>query len=173
MPGCYVSVAVASLGLKNDPAEPLTNKTITGFKDLGQLYTESEMNSMAEAGCLVMRQTGSVIKVRHGITTSTVDINSQEITLVQIRDYVIAAARKSLGETYVGSKLRPTIISDIQSSLISLLNQFKGQEVVIGYGGINVKRSSEDPRQVDVKFEIEAVYPLNYIDISFSFSGVS
>ncbi|MNV42048.1 Phage tail sheath protein [compost metagenome] len=168
-----MAVAVASLGLKNDPAEPLTNKSINGFKDLNQLYTESEMNLMAESGCLVMRQTGSVIKVRHGVTTSTVDINSQEITLVQIRDYVIAAARQSLGESYVGNKLRPTIISDIQSALISLLNQFKGQEVILNYGGINVKRSTEDPRQVDVKFEIEAVYPLNFIDISFSFSGVS
>ncbi|MNM30932.1 Phage tail sheath protein [compost metagenome] len=173
LPGCYLAVAVASLGLKNDPAEPLTNKSINGFKDLNQLYTESEMNLMAESGCLVMRQTGSVIKVRHGVTTSTVDINSQEITLVQIRDYVIAAARQSLGESYVGNKLRPTIISDIQSALISLLNQFKGQEVILNYGGINVKRSTEDPRQVDVKFEIEAVYPLNFIDISFSFSGVS
>lgn len=171
--GSYLAIAVAALGLKNDPAEPLTNKQIVGFKDLSALYTESEMNAMAEVGCLVLKQSGSTIKVRHGITTSTESTETSEITLVQIRDYVIDAARNVLGEVYIGNKLRPTIISDIQSSLTSILNQFKGQEVILGYGGISVKRSTLNPTQVDIKFEIEAVYPLNYIDISFSFSGVN
>lgn len=173
IPGSMLAVAVAALGLKNDPAEPLTNKVITGFKDLVELYTESEMNLMAENGALILKQNGSIIKVRHGITTSTIDVNAAEITLIQIKDYVIDAARQVLGELYIGQKLKPTIISDIQSSLISILNQFKGQDVILGYGGISVKRSPLDPRQVDVKFEIEAIYPLNYIDISFSFSGVN
>lgn len=173
VPGAYLAVAVASLGLKNDPAEPLTNKTISGFKDLGTLYTESEMNTMAENGCLILKQNGSTIKVRHGITTSVESTETSEITLVQIKDYVIEAARSNLGEVYIGNKLRPTIISDIESSLTSILNQFKGQEIILGYDGISVKRSTLNPTQVDVKFEIEAVYPLNYIDISFSFSGVN
>lgn len=173
VPGSMLAVAVASLGLRNDPAEPLTNKIIAGFKDLGELYTESEMNLMAENGALVLKQSGNVIKVRHGITTSVIDVNSAEITLVQIKDYVIESARQVLGELYVGQKLKPTILADIQSSLVSILSQFQGQDIILGYGGVNVKRSSLDPRQVDVKFEIEAIYPLNYIDISFSFSGVN
>lgn len=173
LPACYLAVAVAALGLVHDPAEPLTNKTITGFKELISLYMESEKNFLAEAGCLVLEQKGSVIKVRHGITTSTADVNSSEVTLIQIKDYVIEAVRTSTAELYVGNKNRPSIITDVQYTISSILNQFISQQVIIGFSGLSVKRSKDDPRQIDVRFEIEAVYPLNYISISFGFSAVS
>ena len=169
----YVTAAVAALSLKSDPAEPLTNKTIFGFKNLLKLYSESEMNGLAESGCLVLKQDSGVIRVRHGITTSTNDINSSEITLVQIKDYVMDNVRLVLGETYIGNKLKPSILGDIKSSLITILNGYRGRSIILGYSGVSVKRSTLDPRQIDIRFEIEAVYPLNYIDITFSFSGVS
>lgn len=167
----FLAVAVAALGLKNDPAEPLTNKNIAGFVNLNKAFEESEMNAMAAAGVLVLKQVGSNIRVRHGLTTAVADVNSAEITLVQIKDYVIAEARKTLGELYVGNKLRPTIVADVQTTLVSILSQFVAQEVLIGYESVSVKRSKEDPRAIDVKFEIEAVYPLNYINIEFGFKN--
>jgi hypothetical protein len=171
LPGCYAAVAVASLGLVNDPAEPLTNKQITGLKYITRLLSETEKNQLAAAGCCVLEQKGSIIKVRHGITTATDDVNAQEITLIQIKDYVIDACRKTCGDLYIGNKNKPSIISDIQYTISSILNQFVSQEVLLGYQGLTVKRSKDDPRQVDVKFEIEAVYPLNYINISFGFAS--
>jgi len=157
----------------NDPAEPLTLKNITGFTSLGVLYTEAEKNIMAEQGVLVLEQYGAAMRIRHGITTSTAEVNSSEITLVQIKDYVIEAARTTLGELYVGRKLMPTVVGDVQNTLQNILAQFVGQEVIISFDGISVARSAEDPRAIDVVFEIEAVYPLNYVNISFSFSGVN
>mgnify|MGYP000937368263 CR=1 FL=1 len=173
LPACYAAVAVAALGLRNDPAEPLTNKTITGFKNLTTMYMESEKNFLAAAGCLVLEQNGSTIKVRHGITTSTAEIESSEITLVQIKDYVIDACRNSTASLYIGNKNRPSIVSDVQYTISSILNQLTSQAILLGFSGLSVKRSKEDPRQIDVKFEIEAVYPLNYISISFGFTANS
>jgi hypothetical protein len=54
-----------------------------------------------------------------------------------------------------------------------MLPEIMSQQIILGYSGLSVKRSKEDPRQIDVKFEIEAVYPLNYISISFGFSANS
>lgn len=173
VPGAYPAVAVAAVGLMNDPAEPLTLKNITGFTSLGVLYTEAEKNIMAEQGVLVLEQYGAAMRIRHGITTSTAEVNSSEITLVQIKDYVIEAARTTLGELYVGRKLMPTVVGDVQNTLQNILAQFVGQEVIISFDGVSVARSAEDPRAIDVVFEIEAVYPLNYVNISFSFSGVN
>ncbi|AEO93438.1 tail sheath [Bacillus phage G] len=169
----YLAVAVATLGLKNDPAEPLTNKPITGFSSIGSVYTEFEKNHMAENGVLILEQSGNNIKVRHGITTAATEVNTAEITLVQIKDYVIESVRKYLGEIYIGRKLMPTVVTDVQTTLTNILSQFVSQEVILGYGSVDVVRSEDDPRAIDVKFEIEAVYPLNYINIAFSFSGVN
>ncbi|MDF2533964.1 MAG: hypothetical protein K0R18_121 [Bacillales bacterium] len=173
VPSSFLAVAVAALGLKNDPAEPLTNKFISGFDAIGTPYAESEKNVMAEKGCLILEQQGPNVKVRHGMTTFVAEVNSNEITLVQIKDYVIEAARKTLGNVYVGKKLMPSIVNDVQLTLTNVLNQFVGQQVILGYSGVSVRRSKDDPRAIDVRFEIEAVYPLNYINIEFSFSGIN
>ena len=175
LPGCYLATAVAALSMKNDPAEPLTNKQIFGFDNLLVTYTEPEMNMLAAAGCLVVKQEGSQIKVRHGITThgcidTLSDIQANEITLVQIKDYVIDGCRKVLGNLYVGGKLKPTIIHDVEYTLKNTLNKYISDEIIISIEGLSVKRNAQDPRQIDVKFLIEAVYPLNFIDISFGFS---
>jgi hypothetical protein len=161
--------------MKNDPAEPLTNKEILGFEKVLVQYTEPEMNELALAGCLVIKQDGSKIKIRHGITThgnidTLADIQANEITLIQTKDYVIDGARTMLGEVYIGGKMKTTILHDVEYSLTQLFNQYIAEQIIIGIEGLVVKRDLDDPRQINVKFFIEAIYPLNYIEISFGFS---
>jgi hypothetical protein len=173
LPACYPAVAVAALGLVNDPAEPLTRKNINGFKKLSRNLLESEMNSLASSGCLVLQQKGTTISVRHGITTQTADINSNEITLIQIKDYVIDACRDATDELYVGRKNMPNLVGEVKYTIESILNQFISQEVILGVKGLKVKRDPNDPRQINVDFRIEAVYPLNYINITFGFAATA
>jgi len=173
LPGIYAAIAVACLGLKNDPAEPLTNKNITGFTTLTSAFMESEKNFLAGAGCLVLEQNGANIRVRHGITTSVSEINSSEVTLVQIKDYIANICRVATGDTYKGRKNTPSIISDINYTMTNVLNQAIASSIILGYSGLSIKRNSLNPTQIDIRFEITAVYPLNYIEISFSFAAVS
>lgn len=175
LPGSYLAVAVAALAMKNDPAEPLTNKRIAGFTGLVNHYSEPELNLLSSNGCLAIKQENTILKVRHGVTTHSstdtlADIQSNEITLVQIKDYVINGCRKTLGDMYVGGKLKPSIVSDMEFTLKSLLNKYVNDSIIINYEDLVVARDLSDPRQVNVKFLIEAVYPLNYIDITFGFS---
>ena len=172
LPGVYAAVAVASVGLSQDPAEPLTNKNISGFVDLVDLFSESEKNTLAANGCCVLEMRGQNIRIRHGITTNNNEVNSQEITLIQIKDYVIDGCRRVTADTYIGRKLTATLIADIKYTMESLLNGYVSEGVIISYSSLKVKRNSDEPRQVDVSFEIEAVYPLNWISIEFGFSAV-
>ena len=183
LPGCYAAVAVAAMSIANDPAEPLTNKRINGFKGLSEVYGQKDKNKLAEAGCLVLHQDFNDIKIRHGITThqsaidfsgkpNIDDINSQEITLIQIKDFVAQNARIITARKYVGVKNRNGIVSDIQGTMETMLAGFMQQDIIMGYEGLTVKRSPEDPRQIDIRFDIEAVYPLNYININFGFMSV-
>ena len=172
LPGCYLALSLACIGLFNDPAEPLTRKyTKCGFTQLFDNYSETEKNALAESGCCVMEELIAGIRCRHGITTKDDEINTTEITLIQIKDYVIAQCRKTCDDLYIGIKNLPGARADIKFSIESILSQFINQEIIIGYSGLSVKQSSLDPREVLVNFEIEAVYPLNYITISFGFSS--
>ena len=175
LPGYFLATAVAALSVKNDPAEPLTNKRILGFAGLVNHYSEPELNMLSSKGCLAIKQESNVLRVRHGVTThaavdTLADIQSNEITLVQIKDYVINGCRKTLGDTYIGGKLKPSIVSDMEFTLKSLLGKYMDDSIIINYEDLVVARDLSDPRQVNVRFLIEAVYPLNYIDITFGFS---
>jgi hypothetical protein len=127
---------------------------------------------MAGNGACIIMQSGNNLIVRHGITTSPTEVNSMEITLIQIKDYVIDACRTSCGKLYIGRKNLASAVSDVSYTITNILNQFISAEIIIGYSNLSVKRSSDDPRQIDVRFEIEAVYPLLYINITFGFSAV-
>lgn len=172
LPGCYLALGVATVAFTHDVAEPLTRKKIAcGFNSLLDNYTEVEKNALAESGCCVVEEKSNALRCRHGITTQDDEINTTEITLVQIKDYVIAQVRKSCDEMYVGIKNLPSAKTNIQFTVNSILSQFVSQEIILGYTGPTVKDSPDDPREVLVNFEIEAVYPLNYITISFGFSS--
>ena len=112
LPGCYLAVAVACLGLGNDPAEPITNKAIAGFSYLPDTYTDNELNNMAAKGACLLFMRGNNIIVRHGITTDPSDVNTYEITSIQIKDYVIEAVRSACKQ-YIGRKNVASVVSDI------------------------------------------------------------
>lgn len=172
LPGCYLALAVACIGMYNDPAEPLTRKyTACGFTQLFDNYSEVEKNALAESGCCVCEELTSGIRVRHGMTTKDDEINTVEITLIQIKDYVIAQCRKTCDDLYIGIKNLPAAVSNVKFSITSILNQFINQEIILGYQGLTVKKSPNDPREILVNFEIEAVYPLNFVTISFGFAS--
>lgn len=175
LPGYYLTTGVAALSLRNDPAEPLTNKRLYGFNGLINCYSEPELNVLSSSGCLAIKQDVQGLKVRHGVTThgsidTLADIQSNEITLVQIKDYVINGCRMGIGDKYIGGKLKPSIVADVEFTLKGLLNKYISDDIIINYEDLVVARDLEDPRQLNVRFLIEAVYPLNYIDITFGFS---
>lgn len=173
LPGCYLAAAIGAISTRFDVAEPLTNKSIDGFSRLGTKYLESEMNLLASKGCLVVRQTGTTLMIRHGITTSGNDIDDTEITTVQIRDEITYICRDILGKNFIGKKLLPSVLSDINITINNILKSLEKDQIILSASDVVVKRSTIDPRQVDVRFEVEAVYPLNYVNIEFSFSGVN
>lgn len=159
LPACYLAVAVACLGLGSDPAEPLTNKAITGFSYLPDTYTENELNNMAAKGACLLFMRGNNIIVRHGITTDPSDVNTYEITSVQIKDYVIEAVRSSCKQ-YIGRKNTNNVVSDITYTINTILSQFVNRVIIESYTGLSVERSSDDPRAVNVTFKIKPIYSL-------------
>jgi hypothetical protein len=183
LPACFAAVGVACMSLSNDPADPITNKVLTGFKALPQAMLESEKKLLSAAGCLVLEQDAYVIKVRHGVTTATFDptiipgvnidnsasVEQMEITLVQIKDYVADLSRVATAK-FIGTKNKATSVAEVEETISTLLNSLITREIIIGAEGLVVRRSKNDPREIEVSFDIEAVYPLNYITISFGFA---
>ena len=164
----YMAVAVAALGLTSDPAAPMTNQTIAGFSYIPNAYNNIEMNLMASKGACVIFMRGNSFVVRHAVTTDPSNVNTTEITCVQIKDYVIEAARSSC-QQFIGQKNTESAISNVEYVINSILSQFVNRSIIESFDGPSVERSSEDPRAINVSFSILPIYSITYIDSLFFF----
>jgi hypothetical protein len=165
--GVYSASALAGLLCNPNYAvsESMTRKEIAGFDELGRTFLETEMNSMAAVGvCLFIP--GSIL-VRHAITTDPTNANTQEISIIMIKDYVVKQLRSLLDTTYIGTRILPGTIDSIKLSVQTLLTQLIKYSIINDFRNINAVQDTADPRIVNVQFEFEAVYPLIWMDVTY------
>lgn len=165
--GNFIACALAGLDVSQDPAEPLTRKLITGFKSLATNLTKTQMDNLATAGVCVIKQTAGILRVRHGVTTNMSTANTQEITVVQIKDYCIQNVRVGC-DSYVGKKLVPGTPAKMKESINTVLGKIIEADIIAKKGSVMVKQDQAEPRKVKVSFSILPVYPLNWVDITFT-----
>lgn len=160
-----------------DEAEPITRKQIASIATLaGVKYKESEMNDMASNGVCVLANDAGIIRVRHALTTSTANVNTAELSIVSIKDAIRKSIRPTL-DSFIGTKYLPkTSNSQVRAAITSFCEQKVQQNVLApaddgtdkGYRNISVTQNLQDPRKMDIHFEVRPVYTLTLIEITFS-----
>ena len=170
--GEFVAVAVA-LATSNpgiDSATPWTNRTIAGFTELGRTLDDVEANATANAGVTVLKQTVNGIQVRHGLTTNMTSVLTKTPTVIQIADDVHLRVR-NLCNRYIGLKFVPQTIQQIEGRVNNLFKQLVRDQVIATYTGLSVVTDPNDPTGLLVDVFYKPVFPLLYIQFTFTVQG--
>jgi hypothetical protein len=170
--GEYVAVGVA-LATSNpsvDSATPWTGRVINGLSSLSRTLDEVDANATAKAGVTVISQRADGIKVRHGLTTNMTSTLTKTPTVIQIADDVQIRSRNLLSR-YIGVKYVPQVIQQIEGRLNAFLKQLVRDQIISTYTGLSVRRDPEDPTQLNVEVFYKPVYPLLYIQFTFTLQG--
>ena len=170
--GEFVAVAVA-LATSNptlDSATPWTNKFISGFTELGRVLDDVDANTTANAGVTVLKQTVNGIQVRHGLTTNMTSILTKTPTVIQIADDVHLRCR-NLCNRYIGVKFVPNTIQQIEGKVNNLFKQLVRDQIISTYTGLTVTTDPNDPTGLLVDVFYKPVYPLLYIQFTFTVQG--
>lgn len=170
--GEFVAVAVANATSNTslDAATPWTGRVINGFSALARNLDEVDANATANAGVTVLHQSVDGIKVRHGLTTNMSSILTKTPTVVQIADHVQVRARTLL-ERYIGVKYVPQTVQQIEGRVNAFFKQLVRDQIISTYTGLNVSRDANDPTQLNIEVFYKPVYPLLYIQFSFTIQG--
>ncbi len=135
--------------------------------------TRTEMNSLAEAGIMVLTQPNGVdseVIVRHQLTTDTqtaeVAVGLNENSIVATRDYLTktfrAVCEPYIGGTVISSDLITRIKGSLDSKISALINT--------GYildGNVNkIEQDADSPDTVFVSLSVAVPHPCNKIDIT-------
>jgi len=150
--------------------EPLTRKTLVGFDiETRQKLTTEERTEIGSNGIVYIEPLTSGGRVQHAMTTvSSANPVEEEISVVRIRDYVAQVARTVLEDRFIGTVITDKTVPDIEVTTHSILESLVVQKIITEYASVNVKVDAQEPRQVNVGFDVAPVFPLNWIKIEFS-----
>lgn len=170
VPGGYSGCALAGLMANPsiDEAEPITRKQLAAISIPSDIkYKETEMNDMASKGICVLVNEAGITRVRHGVTTSTADVNRIELSVSNIKDTTKKELRTAL-YPYIGIKFAPKkVLALLNAAIKSYCDQKVNGEIYSEYRNIKVTQSDTDPRIANIHFEFRPIQTLTWIDITF------
>jgi len=167
--GSYIAAAIAGLNVSTayDVAEPMTRKSITGFKRLVRDMDEVEMDETAAKGVTVIINDAGIIKVRHALTTDMSNPFNQAPNIVTIIDEVQKQARATLDQ-YIGKKFLTTTAGNVAATLAATLSALKESEIIADYTGVSATPSTFDPNYLTAEAFYKPVFELSYIRVTFN-----
>lgn len=169
--GQYVAAAAAGKMAGNEYlAEPLTRKVLTGFDiPANKKYTDIQERLLGEEGVSVVQALNAGGRVVNGFTTvNTGNANEEEPSVVRIRDYTAKTVRELLENRFVGTVIGPNTLPEIEETTRGILQSLISQVLITDFANITVRQDPVEPRQVNVAFDIQPAYPLNWIRIDFT-----
>lgn len=172
--GGFTAAAVAGLWSSFEyVAQPLTNQTITEITPLWPkpgLYSVFDLKQLVADGITLIQLKGGVGSIYQACTTTN-DANpiDEEPSIWRIRDYVAINLRTTLENLFVGQAFVPaTALGAMTRSVTQQLQAFIDQNILAAYDNVRVTLDPIEPRQADISFDAEPVFPLNGISIQFN-----
>jgi len=168
--GQYVAAALAGQLAQRPIQDALTRKSIVGVADVLDYRSKEDKNNDGQSGLLVIERRNNAIVVRHAVTTAITNINSQELSVVRAKLYMMESLRRTLDTRIVGQipadDIAPTVVGATVQSVLETLMQ---SGAIIAYSALQVRSLGPTlPSTIEVRFNYKPSYPLNYIEISFS-----
>jgi len=166
----YIAAAAAGLVAASPVQETLTFKNLQGFTiPSTQKLTVDETNLIGGAGVAIVTPLASGGRVLHGLTTANDGLAvHEEYSVVRISDFVAKTVRVALENAFVGKLITLNTPNDVKITTTSILGALVSQGIVNSFSGVDAFVDPQEPRQIDVRFNISPVFPLNWIFINFT-----
>jgi len=171
IPGFYLCAAIAGMIGQQPPQQGFTNFPITGFTRVvgsNDKFSERQMNVGAGGGTywVIQEVAGGPLSCRHQLTTDLSSIETRELSITKVVDFVAkfmrAGLRNFIGRFNITQGFLDTISTVIQGQLTFLTEA----GVLIGGDLNNIIQDKDEPDTVLVDVTLDVPYPCNYIRLT-------
>lgn len=163
--GFFMAAAAAGrlCGISNI-AQPLTNKTLTGFTILRtKQYRPIVVENIVNAGVTLVQPAVGGGSVVWGKTTTTSGFaEEEEISIVFIRDRIAKTMRTAF-RGFIGTAESETTQGSLTARANGVLQSYQSQGLITQYADLQVARDAVEPRQWNVRVAVQPTYPVNWI----------
>jgi len=159
-----------------DVATPLLNKQISTkiTIDPDYDYIRAEKLSLGAGNNLILERNvlTEAVTIFDALTTDGTSAETQERSIRRIKDKVRKEVRFALEKRYIGQKNLLSVKSSIEMTTSALLQNFIDAQILTGKRNITCKQGT-DPRQLILTFQIQPVWAVKWVDVSFSIENVT
>lgn len=172
--GQYVAAGLAGM-LARDPVQSsLTRKTVVGISDVSVYRNETDKNTDASYGLMVLETKNGVVRVRHGITTAVGDDTKRELNAMRSKFFMIESIRRNLDDNIIGRIINdnraPFVVSTAVSSVLEYL---RNTGAIAGYNSVSASQNPNSPTSMTVRFTYALPYAVNNIEVVLSIDSAN
>lgn len=167
--GQYIAAALAGSIATQPMQQSLTRHPVGGVIDIIDSRTESEKDTDAKAGLMVIESRRGVIQIRHGLTVAVNSVNTREFSVIRSKHHMIESIRQTLDEQVIGQMVADSRAAfSVQLLVESVLENMVEEGTIVTYDGVTATLTNLDPTTISVRFQYLPAYPLNYVQITFA-----
>lgn len=173
LPAYFACAAVAGLVGAQPPQQGFTNFPITGFTGVvgsSEKFSNSQLNTMAGGGTYIFVQEvqGAPLTSRHQLSTNLSSIETRELSITKIVDFVAKFLRTGLRQ-FIGTFNITTPFLDTLSTVIQGMLGFLTESGVLISGDLNnLIQSKDQPDNVLADVTLDVPFPCNYIRLTLA-----
>lgn len=164
--GTYLAAALAGLMSLFDAAEPATHKVLSGFVDVGLHMSMTVANAIAQYGvCVIENNPQFGIRVRHGLSVDTTNVNTQEISVTRQLDYTVQSLRDAMEANFVGGKITLNTLGAATSLATTILTNLVSSQIIARFNQPTIRIDPQNPTRIQIFATVLPAYPCNYVDL--------
>jgi hypothetical protein len=169
--GFYVCPAVGGMIAHYPPQQGFTNMPVTGFTGIvgsNDVFSTRQLNVMAGGGVYIMVQDaqGAPIISRHQLSTNVTSIETRELSITKVVDFVAKFLRTGL-RNFIGTfNITQPFLDTLSTVIQGMLGFLVESGVILGGDLNNLIQSKDAPDTVLVDVTLDVPYPCNYIRLT-------
>lgn len=175
LPGYFWCAAVAGQVAGLEPEQGHTNVALGGGLDKvkysSDYFSQAQLNTIAQGGTYIITQSTptSPAFCRHQLSTDMTSIETRELSVTKVLDFVSKFIRNGLAP-YIGTyNLTDKFIKLMSMNIEGMKNWLIREEIITD---LVIQDMAQDPSESDVLnivLDVGVPYPVNYIRITLTF----
>jgi hypothetical protein len=169
--GYYATACIVGMVGQLPPQQGFTNYPITGLSRIvgsNDKFTNRQLNVIAAGGIYILVQDaqGAPVICRHQLSTNTTSIETRELSITKVVDFVAKFMRGGLRNFIGRSNITQGFLDTLSTVIQGQLNFLTDGGVLIGADINNLVQDADAPDTVLVDVTLDVPYPCNYIRLT-------
>ena len=171
VPGYYATACIVGMVGELPPQQGFTNYPITGLTRVvgsSDMFTQRQLNVIAAGGVYILIQDsqGASVKCRHQLSTDLGSIETRELSITKVVDYVAKFMRAGLRNFIGRSNITQPFLDQLSTVVSGQLNFLVNGGVIIGADINNIVQDADAPDTVLIDVTLDVPFPCNYIRLT-------